>query len=129
VSQHKAKERAERRVVTYKKMVSRAESLTEKIDVKQEQINEVLLDLSLTIELAKAAEQMTDLTGFSDRGKEIHVTVKALMEELDRAFDDSSIPSMNRSLNNEVIFDEIMNRSSAEGSINPTVHVTAKEAK
>ena len=86
VSQHKAKERAERRVTTYKKMVSRADSLTEKIDAKQEQINEVLLDLSLTIELAKAAEQMTDLTGLSDRGKEIHVTVKALMEELDRAF-------------------------------------------
>ncbi|MDE0822125.1 MAG: hypothetical protein OSA95_13460 [Opitutales bacterium] len=129
VSQYKSKERAERRVATYKKMVSRAESLTDKIDTKQEQINEVLLDLSLTIELAKAAEQMTDLTGLSDRGKEIHVTVKALMEELDRAFDDSSIPSMNRSLNNEVIFDEIMNRSSAEGLLNSAVHVTAKEAK
>ncbi len=113
VAQHKAKERADRRFETYKKMVSKAETLMEKIDTKQEQINEVLLDLALTIELAKAAEQMTDLTGLSDRGKEIQVTVKALMEELDQAFDDNSIPSMNRSLNNEVIFDEIMNQSDA----------------
>jgi hypothetical protein len=129
VIQFKAKERAERRVMTYKKMASRAETLTEKIDAKQEQIHEVILDLALTIELAKAAEQMTGLTGLSDRGKEIHITVKALMEELDRAFDDSSMPSMNRSLNDEIMFDEIMNRSSAEDSRNSANLVVAREAK
>lgn len=129
VTQFKAKERAERRVETYKKMVSRAGTLTDKIDTKQEQINEVLLDLALTIELAKAAEQMTDLTGLSDRGKEIHITVKALMEELDQAFNDSSVPSMNRSLNNEVIFDEIMNRSNAGNTKNSEAHIAVKETR
>ena len=123
-------DRAERKVGTYRKMVSRAESLTEKIDAKQDQISEILLDLALAIEMAKAAEQMTDLTGLSDRGKEIQVTVKALMEELDKAFDGHSLPSMNRSLNNDVLFEEILNKSEAKKTTkNPAVHVVAREAK
>ena len=130
VAQYKAKDRAERKTETYKKMVSRAESLTERIDAKQDQISEILLDLALAIEMAKAAEQMTDLTGLYDRGKEIQVTVKALMEELDRAFDGHSLPSMNRSLNNDVLFEEIMNKSEAKKTTNnPAVHVVAREAK
>ena len=130
VAQYKAKDRAERKTETYKKMVSRAESLTERIDAKQDQISEILLDLALAIEMAKAAEQMTDLTGLYDRGKEIQVTVKALMEELDRAFDGHSLPSMNRSLNNDVLFGEIMNKSEAKKTTkNPAVHVVAREAK
>ena len=130
VAQYKAKDRAERKTETYKKMVSRAESLTERIDAKQDQISEILLDLALAIEMAKAAEQMTDLTGLSNRGKEIQVTVKALMEELDRAFDGHSLPSMNRSLNNDVLFEEIMNKSEAKKTTkNPAVHVVAREAK
>ena len=128
VAQYKAKDRAERKTETYKKMVSRAESLTERIDAKQDQISEILLDLALAIEMA--AEQMTDLTGLYDRGKEIQVTVKALMEELDRAFDGHSLPSMNRSLNNDVLFEEIMNKSEAKKTTkNPAVHVVAREAK
>lgn len=130
VAQYKAKDRAERKTETYKKMVSRAESLTERIDAKQDQISEILLDLALAIEMAKAAEQMTNLTGLSDRGKEIQVTVKALMEELDRAFDGHSLPSMNRSLNNDVLFEEILNKSEAKKTTkNPAVHVVAREAK
>ena len=130
VAQYKAKDRAERKTETYKKMVSRAESLTERIDAKQDQISEILLDLALAIEMAKAAEQMTDLTGLYDRGKEIQVTVKALMEELDRAFDGHSLPSMNRSLNNDVLFEGIMNKSEAKKTTkNPAVHVVAREAK
>ena len=55
--------------------------MTERIDDKQDQIGEILLDLALAIEMAKAAEQMTDPTGLSERGKNIQVTVEALMEE------------------------------------------------
>ena len=130
VVQYRAKDRAKRKVETYKKMVSRAESLTERIDAKQDQISEILLDLALAIEMAKAAEQMTDLTGLSERGKEIQVTVKALMEELDGAFDGHSLPSMNRSLNNDVLFEEIMNKSEAKKTTrNPAIHVAVREAK
>ena len=129
VTQHRAKGRADRRMETYKKMAFRAESMVEKIGDKQHQINEVLLDLDLAIELAKAAEQMTDLTGLSDRGREIQVTVKALMEELDRAFDNQSLPAMNRSLNDEFFFEEIMRKSEARKAIKPAVHVVAREAK
>ena len=101
----------------------------EKSDDKQYQINAVLLDLDLAIELAKAAEQMTDLTGLSDRGREIQVTVEVLMEELDRAFDNQSLPAMNRSLNNEFLFEEIMRKSEARKAIKPAVYVVAREAK
>ena len=130
ISHGKAKDRAERRVESYKKMASRAKTLIDKIDTKQEQINEILLDLALAIEMAKAAEQMTGLTGLTDRGREIQVTVKALMEELDGAFDGYSLPSMNKSMSDELLFQEIMNRSEAKKAIKqPAVHVVAREAK
>lgn len=129
VTLHRAKGRADRRIGAYKKMVSKAESMMEKIDDKQHQIKEVLLDLDLGIELAKVAEQMTDLTGLSNRGREIQVTVEALMEELDRAFDNQLIPDLNRSLNNELLFDEIMRKSEARKAIKPAVYVVAREAK
>ena len=107
-----------------------AQTLIEKIDTKQEQINEILLDLALAIEMAKAAEQMTGLTGLTDRGREIQVTVKALMEELDGAFDGYSLPSMNKSMSDELLFQEIMNRTEAKKAIKqPAVHVVAREAK
>ena len=52
------------------------------------------------------------------------------MEELDGAFDGHSLPSMNRSLNNDVLFDEMMNKSEAKKTTKtPAIHVAAKEAK
>ena len=56
-------------------VVTRAESLTERIDDKQDQIGEILLDLALAIEMAKAAEQMTDLICLSERGKDIQANL------------------------------------------------------
>jgi len=117
VTKHRAQKRAAQRVATYHRMVTRADTLTTKIDTKLDQINEVQLDVALAIELSKAAEQLTDITGLSDRGKEIQVTVKALMEELDGAFESSSSSSLQNELGDELMFEQIMKDNLREAGI------------
>jgi hypothetical protein len=117
VAKHREQKRASQRVATYHRMVTRADSLTSKIDTKLDQINEVQLDVALAIELSKAAEQLTDITGLSDRGKEIQVTVKALMEELDGAFEGSTSSSLQNDLGDEIMFEQIMGDDRRENGI------------